>query len=605
MSEASLWPYTERNGVNASADIDSLIRDPEVYLDDQEKAAAYAFAKGLYEGYISDDLQVAPSRPDGHVRNLQEINQTSVAGSKQTFYVDYFKTDAAREDVASLGIDLGGEDTVREQLYGLSIDQGTVDAKVRKQIAARSLKWYKNELADRLGRDQSNDALQPDGEVAAVDFAPETLFDKFSELQAYRMFYRQVRRSVREDTPSSLNDARMALLEIHFARVNSLVAELYSNMYDMAQQISSLPSSEMVNGWRERLIAAAPLTAAALEHDEAAREQYVSDHLRRLDLVRNGAAAWEGHRNYLPISWEVERLAIELSNDDPAKTEPTPHLDAETIEYMKNTKWNADQMKQFCEAVLGSWDMLSEHQTDWESVDERSGFATDEKWQVVITPKVSSFSVNGKKKVISVPDTFDRTLIQVSPSGALPVSAHELSHIWQHEFSFTLAKLIPIAAVKGKRYITAFEMGGIHQERALHEMVGQERPTSVTYLRALEAKLSGANQTEAARAFAEAKGDGVTEEQKQSAGKNVLRLYRNGGHDSQALDYIEQELLRRSLSQLPANEVMAVSIAGGSFSLRDAASLHRFGLFQLPRQIKVQPAHDVMDIFLRDFYPSL
>lgn len=63
MSEVSLFPYTERSGVNASEDVANLLRDPEVYLDDQEKDAVYAFAHGLFEGYINDELRVVD--PDG------------------------------------------------------------------------------------------------------------------------------------------------------------------------------------------------------------------------------------------------------------------------------------------------------------------------------------------------------------------------------------------------------------------------------------------------------------------------------------------------------------------------------------------------------------
>ncbi|MFI5275576.1 MAG: hypothetical protein ACHQT5_02005, partial [Candidatus Saccharimonadales bacterium] len=297
----------------------------------------------------------------------------------------------------------------------------------------------------------------------------------------------------------------------------------------------------------------------------------------------------------------VAALADELSQQQP-EAAPDAQLDPEIVEFMRTTRWNAGQMKEFCENVLSSWSFLSEHQTDWEAIGKRSGFAEDDKWQVIVSPKVSALSVNGKKKTVTVPEDFNRTLIQISAAGVLPGAAHELSHVWQNEFSYQLAEQIPLAGIKGKRYVTGYEMGGIEQEREVHTMVGQIRPTNVTYLRALQAKLHGANQTEAARAFAEAKGDEITEHSAQIAGSGVLRLYRNGGHDSQALDYIEQELMLRSLSSLSPGEVRAVAIAGGSLSLRDAATLHRFGLLELPREIHVQPAQDVMELFLRDYY---
>lgn len=606
MTEASLWPYTERNGVNASDDVESLLRDPEVYLDETEKAAAFAFAQGLYTGSINDELRVQPLAEDAPVRDLQAIDSTSTTGSRQSFYVDYFKTEAARDDIETLGLDTGGDESIRDQLYKLSIDPSVTTPSARKQIAARSLSWYKRELADRLLLDKDLDATQPDSERVSVEFNPEKFFKKFNELQAYRVFYRQVSKTLRvevealeaDGASTGLHEAKVALLNLHFARVNALVADMYPHMHNLALQINSLPPSEKFDGWRRQLIETAPIAAAAMERDEAERAAYVSDHLRRLDLLRNGAAAWDDTHDYLPISHEVALLADELAEEQQSAADAPAQLDPEMIEYMRSTRWNAHQMKQFCEKVLRSWELLSEHQADWEAVGDRSGFAEDGKWQVITSPKVSSMSVNGKKKTVTIPEDYDRTLIQISKAGALPGAAHELSHVWQHEYSFQLAEHIPLARIKGKRYVTGYEMGGIEQEREVHAMVGQVRPTNITYLRALQAKLQGANQTEAARAFAEAKGGEVTE----LAGSGVLRLYRGGGHDTQALDYIEQELLLRSLSSLSLGEVRAVAIAGGSFSLRDAATLHRFGLLELPREIHVQPAQDVIEIFLRDYY---
>lgn len=603
MSETSLWPYTERNGVTASEDIESLLRDPEVYLDDQEKASVYAFARGLFDGRLSDDFKVAPLAEGEPVRDLQTVDSTSTAGSNQSFYVDYFKTETALADVATLGLDLESDVSVREQLYRLSIVPDKTTAKVRKEIAARSLNWYKRELADRLQQPKENDAVQPDGEVVNVEFDPGKFFKKFNELQAYRVFYRQVSRSLREAEPTPQNEAQRTVLNIYFARVNALVAEMYPHMHNLDRQIENLPPNETFNNWRYQLLRAAPIAANVRKQIEEEREEQVSDHLRRLDLLRHGAASWEDVSNYSPISHEVDQLATELSEAEQPEVAGTAQLGPEVLEYMRNTRWDASQMKQFCEAVLNSWGILSEHQAEWTEVSDRSGYAEDEKWQVIISPKVSSLSVNGKKKTVTVPEKYDRSLSQVTKAGALPGAAHELSHIWQHEFSFKLADTIPLAKIKGKRYVTGFEMGGIQQERAIHTMIGQVRPTNVTYLRALQAKLAGANQTQAARAFAEAMGD-MTPEHAKTAGSDVLRLYRGGGHSSQALDYIEQELLLRSMSGLTPGEVRAVAIAGGSFSIRDAAALHRFGLIELPKDIRVQPAEDVMGIFLRDFYPG-
>lgn len=486
----------------------------------------------------------------------------------------------------------------------MAIDPNKIASKVRKEIAARSLNWYKQELADRLQQPKEHDALQPDCETVNVEFDPDKFFTKFREFQAYRVFYRQVMKSLKEAQPTAVNDAKLTVLTLYFSRVNAFVAEMYPHMYSLSRQLENLPSNDKFNNWRHQLLKSSPLAVDVHKSVTTERDMRVSDFLRRLDLLRHGAAYWQGEHSYSPISHEVDQLASDLAASGQVPDGLTAQIDQEIVAYMRHATWDANQMKVFCETVLGLWGILSNHQAEWNEVNDRSGYAADEKWQVIISPEVSSLSVSGKKKTVTIPEKYNRNLIQISKAGALPGAAHELSHIWQHESSSEFAKHIPLAKIKGKRYITGFEMGGIQQERALHGMVGQFRPTNITYLRALQAKLQGANQTQVARAFAETKGGDISSEVAKTAGADVLRLYRAGGHSSQALDYIEQDLLLQAMTGFSASEIRAVAIAGGSFSLRDLAALHHFGLLDIPRDISIHPAEDVMGIFLTQFYPN-
>ncbi|MGH7239632.1 MAG: hypothetical protein ACREHG_06150, partial [Candidatus Saccharimonadales bacterium] len=317
--------------------------------------------------------------------------------------------------------------------------------------------------------------------------------------------------------------------------------------------------------------------------------------LRRLDLLRNGAARYEGQKDFSPVSYELDHLSTNQAEADPIEAT----LPAEVIEQMDNNRWDANKFQDFLSTVLDKWGLLSEELVDWEVADSRSGPSADSQWQGVITPKITALSVDGDKKLMKVPEKFDRTIAK-----ALPVAAHELTHDLQHEYSVRLAERLPIAKVKGWRYVTGFEMGGISEERRLLARLGRDRPTNFTYLRALEAKLSGANQTQAARAFAEAKAD-RSDETYALAGKNVLRLYRYGGYDSQALDYAEQALIDQALKRLPDEQRRAVAIAGGSFGLADAAALRRVGLLDLPRELDRQPAEMVLSTYLENFAQGL
>lgn len=594
--ETNLWPYSERSGVGAEAYVEELLQEPQVPLNEQDKAAVHEFAVGLFEGKLDETLRTADTS-----RSLEDINKTSVVANTQSFYLDYFETDNGREDLQKLGVVAEGPTEIPQKLYNLAQPELQPEPSVRKAVANRSRDWYKQELTGRLFKDPAEDCNQPDSDVVAVNFAPEKLLTKFAKFQEYRTFYRHVGHSLRLEEPSDVNAAKQTVLDIYFARVNGLVAGLYPSLNDLARQLSYMQTSAKTETWSAKLHDIAPVAATALAQDETARENYIAGFSRRLDLVRNGAA-WRDGQEALPISHEIGALAEELSKDRNNPERLIAQLSPEVVGKLRQTRWNAEQQKTFCETMLAEWDLLSEHRSDWESVDERSGFAPDQKWQVVITPKDSPVDANGIKKVIVIPKKFDRTLTQLSPAGVLPVTAHELTHVLQTEYDQEVGESIPLARIRGRRFIAGREMGGIHQERELHTILGQTRPDNITYLRALEAKLSGANQTEVARAFINAKKSG---ERRASAGKNILRLYTNGGHNSQPLDYIEQALMLRSLENLSEEQVRAAAIAGGSFSLKDTAAFHRYGLLDLPEQVPHRPAQDVLRVFMERFYPSI
>lgn len=48
------------------------------------------------------------------------------------------------------------------------------------------------------------------------------------------------------------------------------------------------------------------------------------------------------------------------------------------------------------------------------------------------------------------------------------------------------------------------------------------------------------------------------------------------------------------MSELPDQQVRAVAVAGGSFSIVDMAELHRVGLLDLPTHTEHAPAEEVL-----------
>ncbi|MBL8159586.1 hypothetical protein JNJ66_03960 [Candidatus Saccharibacteria bacterium] len=606
----SLWPYTERNGDYARSHVETLLREPEVVLDGEERAEAVAFAHGLVKGE-ADDVTCESSR------SLEAVYKASVLAGEQAFYLPYFRTPEGQNDLVRLGL---GPDADDEQIIAAVSDLDAVKAAMkpteRKQIANRSVRWRRAELADRLLDDPEADLEKTDGRIVNVNYDPDKILAKLGDLQSFRSYYRTLYRQTKELPESGLKEAKLTLINVHMGRINAMLADLYPSAYNLARQLDRSETTEQTETWSDRL---AEVAQTVVIVHKAVKEERLekATYMRRLDYIRNGASVSENGPT--PIS---QVLLEHVENLDTGSQElPEPVIDARTLEQLDTTEWTADQVAELSTAVLEEWGLLSEHTASWDEVDERDGPAEDGKWQVVVHPKKDNLSVNGAKKVVMVPDSFKRTLSQVAPAGALVVAAHELTHVLQNEYDDALAKELPLARIKGRRYVTMREAGGIYQEKTFQAMLGRDRPANPHYLRALQVKEAGGTIHQQVRAFfnsaVEAAGvnpdeafDGVSLKPEKvyslmdQAADRVLRLHRGSGHESQPLDYIEQDLIMQALEDLGEDQRAAVIIAGGSFALQDAAALHRVGLFDIPQGVDIEPAADVMRIYQERFAGS-
>jgi hypothetical protein len=125
------------------------------------------------------------------------------------------------------------------------------------------------------------------------------------------------------------------------------------------------------------------------------------------------------------------------------------------------------------------------------------------------------------------------------------------------------------------------------------------------YIRAYEAKASGASRIAVARTFYESLVAGKALSAQEDAAARELavnrtaRLYRYGGYSSQVLDYVEQSVVCSVLLQrLTPEQVNLFLLGGASFSLEDGVRLHQFGLFALPDGPAYNPAEEVISSFL-------
>ncbi|MDB5160637.1 MAG: hypothetical protein JWO96_17 [Candidatus Saccharibacteria bacterium] len=594
-----LAPYNERDGVNAAAEAEEIIKDPERQLTKEELEEASSFAKVLFEGKVEN----GPKCEAGV--DLERVYKMNALQSYQEFYLGYFDTTEGQQDLVDLGIKDTSAWRIAAQLQKIDTIKAKLNAEQRKEIAGRSREWYIDMMAQRLEAHPVQDSVHEDVEPIGVNYDPSKIISKLSKLRAYRDYYKAIRQNLKQLPESDLTDAKGLLLDLYAAKTNAMIAELYPGAMDLIRQLETMPDNQQTQEWLSEIKAISPTMEKALLREKArAATDFNDEFARRLDLFKNGAGEMQKGQ-LIPISDTVNMLAIELESS--LKKEPEASVPAEVAEKLKSMEWRAQDVKGFAELILGEWGLLSKEKADWDEIEERERPALDNKWQIAVHPSKKSFTIDARKRVFWIPAGYNSLEREHAELGPLPLIAHELTHILQRHFDYELGNSIPLARLNGRGTSALREGGAIAQERKVKETFGYERPTNLFYLRALSAKLAGSNKTQIARAFYETNTKGKTlneaqlAESRRRAVDGTLRLFRHGGHDSQPMAYIEQDLIWRQLAAEGEDKAEIITIAGGSFSLKDTARLRQFGLLQIPGKLDVHPAEQVIDIFIKKY----
>lgn len=584
--------------------ISELLDEPKTPLNDEQREQAYEFATGLFAGRLGD-LKAGTSLTLGELQGMHALSQ------KLTFYLGYFVEDpVGHVDAVTLGLAGKNEAEMIQALLETGIAR-LLDQ--HKKAAERSSAWNRRRLADQLVRPASEDDEYQPGTRLSVNYNPDALLAKAEALHAYRQFYVAAKAQVATEPDDRLAHAKRALLHVYGSRLRALAAvDVYPGLLSLEEQLTNSRKTPQVHDWKMRLVRIAPAIGQIHQMSGDERRNARNTFALHLDAIRQGAplelddiddqaAMVFGQQALTQLTEAVDNLSRAADSLQPT------HLARE----LEGITWNAEQIKQFFETVLGEWDMLSDHSALWQEVDDRDGFAADEKFQVIITPRRKNMSVDSTRRIVNIPEDTLRPLVGLYPAGALPLIAHELSHVLQAYADYELGQQIPLARIKGHRYRILREAGGSYQERVLcRDYFGIGREPNGHYVRAYVAKSNGASRLGVARAFYASVNAGkqLTPEEDQAARdfavNRTARLYRHGGHNSQVLDYVEQavvcDVLFRHLTPEQAN---AFLLGSTSFSLPDSALLHRFGLLTLPSRAAFNPAQDVMRVFSEQFMP--
>ena len=580
-----------------------LLDVPAQPLNDAQRELAFEFAVGLFAGKVGQS-HVATDLTFGEVQGMHTL------AAKLTFYLEYFiEAEEGKADAAALGLSGQSVEQLAQTLLNLEQTQPTDEL---KQASERSPNWSRQLLVDQLAQPEAHDLTYQGVTRLTVNYQPGYLLSKAAAVAAYRTFFAEVLASLASEPDERLAHAEHALIHVYVGRLNAMAAvDIYPGLLSLEEQLTRSAPSDQVAEWETELSRLAPALGRIhmLEGDErkAARETYA----KHLDAIRQGAPLELDEVDENEASVFAQQALTELSEAVKIERTASESTPTDLARELEGVTWRASQIKQLVEAVLREWDVLSDQAVTWHEVDDREGFASDGKFQVITTPRRKNMSVDSTRRIVNIPEDTVRPLTGLYPAGALPLVAHELSHVLQAYADYELGQQIPLARIKGRRYRILREAGGAYQEKVLcRDYLGLGREPNLHYLVAYAAKVNGGNRLQVARAFYNSliEGKELTDDElwpvRELAVNRSARLYRYGGHSSQALDYVEQSVVCGVLMErLSPEQVDAFLLGSASFSLEDSVLLHRYGLLTLPATAAYSPAHDVMRVFDEQFRP--
>lgn len=567
---------------------ETIQQPPERPLDDREKAEVLQFEKELFAGRYKDE------QCETGLADVPTAVNTSYG-----FAPSYFLTEKGAGAMAALypGYEAPPDETAAAGFLRSIPASFLKDKKEQlEKLAGDSMRYAKGRYAEAAKTDIDIENIP----TVTINRDPAVLIAKINGLYANRRFIRTVRadlqQSLREHGDLAV-EAKLMVTDIYRDRVNAMLAEMYPGLQQLLQQVDAQPQED-----RQQLLGllspVAPMVNVA--RMALASEDIQPAFVRRLDYVRNGAGIDKEGR-LTPIHSRMYEDAAVLNaradNAEPTDTVFTP----EEIERLGQITIDADAMVELTNTYM-----------------RRIGL---QGWEAEMRANRDSLKVSGVQEKVLVSAKFSKTPTQTEPTaGTVAIIEHEVGgekpgHVMQHVNARNNDQALQIGKspkYKGKRASALREPGGLTAEAdAMKRYFGQERKMQVAYGKAMEVLLGGGSVCQAAAAFAiehSADRPAMDEAQKdelyQLAADRVLRLRRNGGHNSQPLNYVEAATVRRVLETLD-DDTQKVILAEANFDPVDMLRLHRYGLLPTNTDHLFQPAENptnVMAELLREMF---
>ncbi len=513
--------------------------------------------------------------PDEHheaVMPLVDVAMIDTNTRRPVFVPRYLMKEQGRSAAEELvGLELPQFKTEEEATIYLKHHDYTEHPSVSgfSKLAKRSELSVRDELAGQLLEGEV--PIAPNRVEVITD--PDAYLTKASELKKYKKELRAVRQALKSSAEygDDVSDAMMLVTDIHMARVNEMLAELYPGLGTLRFQAEVGAFGDD----SEAFVAAIDAISPVIPNNGGISNSLTN----RLDRLRNGADTTRDEHSQ--ISEATEQLANSLT-PNPEQSASDKEFSDEEIEALKQEKFTEQDIAEGMRVVLKEWGLLSD-QADYDP--DRDGWAADGKWQVVISEEFDNHKVVVEKGIVAVPTGQNRTMHQMAPAGVVPLIDHELEHLLQREAARQDETGLAISktSVRGPRASVIYEAGGKAREDASQaDLFGQSQNPKPHYMRALQALLENGTEGDAMVAYfqsaLEQNPNGDPKKLAMTATNTTMRLTRFGGINSQPLAYIESASVVAEMQDMSPADRRRTMISFGSYSLPDLVRLHEFGL---------------------------
>lgn len=412
---------------------------------------------------------------------------------------------------------------------------------VLQSLAKKSQDFFANQAIERLVQGNEDPI---DDRYNLINIDPATTVTQLHDYLRARNILKRESVLLSEDA-SNLGNAKRAILEIYTAKVNNCIADYLPRAARIVEQAQY--DRDGYEPLLSEMIKAMPKTLAWLILEGVDRRSLLQRFEHRLDLLRNGLANAPSKLS--------SAVAAELVDYTPATAEQSqpvePLFSEEEIGILKKTIISPENGELFIRALL-----------------DKKGYHD---WPVVPNPNKTTYEVSrSNRKFLN--STVDRSAWQLLVVGMI----HEPIHVEQKVNDDSLADVIKIASVGGKRSGGIREEGAMSEQRSVEDifMGEQIRRPNLQYARAIHVLQQGGGPICAVERFVD--NDLPDADKVRAAVDRVIRLIRKG-ENTQPMVYAEGYLLNKSLQSLE-QQYPEVGVNHTTFDIPDQLRLARFGL---------------------------